>query len=415
MIRVKRIDLLFIISLVVIFAQYIKIIDFNYYSQFIIASVWIGYDILCYLYRGKYKGRYASDIKFFQYIYLVPWLLISLYTMINVVGLHQNINVPLKTYVGCIITILINVMFAFSALRIFKERTLKDSVAALFIIYIVVVLHALFTKGPIYIFKQLYIILTTFTSDGNLFEIGDCTFAAGLLLLVYFFYGQKRSKKVNRLLVVCVFFVILGLKRVQILSIAIAVVIGFMLNLLRSKTAKNVMMNVASIILMAAASIYVWVINNDNLLDAWTGLDMGRYHLYGFINDYYDFNVSFLGHGYGFSNKFAEINTSFSITVLHSDILRMFVELGFIGFFVWLIYYLFIARRRITKHYGIDISYVFFLMTAYLIITYFTDNTVNYFVTQYFYCILIPSIMMENGLLKVQATDSTLENERMKT
>lgn len=29
-------------------------------------------------------------------------------------------------------------------------------------------------------------------------------------------------------------------------------------------------------------------------------------------------------------------------------------------------------------------------------ITYFTDNTVNYFANQYFYCILLPSFAMEN-------------------
>ena len=63
-------DLLFVLSLVVIFAQYIKIIDFNYYSQFIIASLWICYDFLNFFYRGKYKGKCAENIKFFEKIFL---------------------------------------------------------------------------------------------------------------------------------------------------------------------------------------------------------------------------------------------------------------------------------------------------------------------------------------------------------
>ena len=394
--KVPAKDLLFILSLVVIFAQYIKIVDFNYYSQFTIAAFWICYDFLNFLHRGKYKGQYAKDIKFFEKVFLLPWLVIAIYTFLNFFSFNQNINVPFKTYLGCILTILINIMFAFSSLRLFKERTLKHSIVALLIIFVIVTVRAVLTRGPLIFFTQLFQIISTLDSKNNPFEISDCTFAAGLVLLVYWFYGRSKTKKGHRYLAICAFFIVLGLKRIQILSLLIVIIIGLLLKSSKSKQFKNAVMNIAGVGVIIAACIYIHIIDSDTLLGNWTGLDMGRYHLYSFMNNYFDFSLRFIGRGYGFSNKFAEINTNFSITVLHSDILRMFIELGFIGFFVWLIYYLFLARRKIEWNYGIDYSYVFFFMSIYLIITYFTDNTINYFVTQYFYCILLPSFVMGN-------------------
>ena len=395
-IKVPAKDLLFILSLVVIFAQYIKIIDFNYYSQFVVATLWICYDFLNFLYRGKYKGKYAEEIKFFEKTFLLPWFVIAIYTFLNFFMLNQNINVPFNTYFGCVLTISINIMFVFSSLRIFKERTLNNSIVALFIVFAVVVVNAILNYGPFIIFTQLFQIITTLNSINNPFEISDCTFAAGLVWLVYWFYGKKKTKKEHRHLAICALFIVLGLKRIQILSLLLVIVVGLFLKSSKSKAFKNTVMNIVSFGVIVVACIYIRLINNDVLLSGWTSLDMGRYHLYSFINNFFDFDIRFLGHGYGFSNKFVELNTNFSITVLHSDILRMFVELGFIGFFIWLVYYLFLARKKIERNYGIEYSYIFFFMTIYLVITYFTDNTVNYFATQYFYCILLPSFAMGN-------------------
>lgn len=259
-----------------------------------------------------------------------------------------------------------------------------------------VAVNAVILQGPFVFITQLYQIISTFDSKQNPFEVGDCTFAAGLVLLIYWFYGRRKTKREHRYLAICAVFIILGLKRIQILSIIIVIVIGFILKFSKNKVFKNLVMNIVGLGTIIAAYLYIIIIDNDTILMNWTGLDMGRYHLYSFMNDYFAFDIKFLGHGYGFSNKFAEINTNFSITVLHSDILRMFVELGFVGFLIWLTYYLYFARKKIERRYGTECSYIFFFMTIYLIITYFTDNTVNYFATQYFYCILLPTFVIGN-------------------
>ena len=293
-IKVPAKDLLFILSLVVIFAQYIKIVDFNYYSQFAVASLWICYDFLSFLYRGKYKRKCAENIKFFEKIFLFPWLIIAIYTFWGFFLFNQNINVPFNTYLGCILTILINIMFAFSSLRIFRERTLKDSIVALFIIFAAVAIKAVINYGPFIIFTQLFQIITTLDSKNNPFEISDCTFAAGLVLLVYWFYGKKKTKREHRYLLICALFIVLGLKRIQILSLLLVIAVGLFLKSSKSKAFKNTVMNIASFGVIISACIYIRLIDNDVLLSGWTTLDMGRYHLYSFMNNYFDFDFQIL-------------------------------------------------------------------------------------------------------------------------
>lgn len=186
-------DYLFIISLVLIFAQYTNLIAFGYYAQFIIGLIWIVYD---------YSGRFIStrkrgentEINFFKNIFLIPWILIAIYTFF-LYSIHKNENVELRTYIASNSTILINTMFAFSALNIFREKTFGLSMRALIIIYVLVTSNAIISYGPNIVVDKLREVLTTLDSKQNPFEIGDCTFAAGLVFLMYLFYGRAKTKR----------------------------------------------------------------------------------------------------------------------------------------------------------------------------------------------------------------------------
>ena len=73
---------------------------------------------------------------------------------------------------------------------------------------------------------------------------------------------------------------------------------------------------------------------------------------------------------------------------LHSDILTMYIELGFVMMFVWM-YYCFIYKTvRINKKYGITPSEYYLLSTIFMFILYLTDNTSTYFITQMVYFLL---------------------------
>lgn len=399
MIRVKRIDALFIVSLVIIFSQYIGVFSLNFYTQYVVAAVWVLYDWMIAISNKRSRKNKSDDINFFEGIFLRPWQVIFVFSIL-MYALGRGKNVPLKTYLINNVCMLINFLFAFAALRRLKKRTLQDSIVSLLIVFVIVLIKAVVQRGPLVVFSIAIEILTTLNSTGrNPFEIADCTFAAGLVLLMYIFYGRRKTKKETRYLFICSAFILLGFKRIQFLSLAIVVAVGIILLMVRSEVFKNIWMNIISAITIAVGSLYVYVLESDEFIAAWSGLDLGRRRLYMFMNDYYDFTIGYVGRGYGFSNKFASLNTNFRIIALHSDILRMFVELGCIGFYIWLIYYLIVARKKITKRYGIYRGQQYFFMTVYLMVLYFTDNTISYFASQYFYCILLPSMIMGSEFL----------------
>ena len=74
---------------------------------------------------------------------------------------------------------------------------------------------------------------------------------------------------------------------------------------------------------------------------------------------------------------------------VHSDILKIYIENGFILFGLWLWYYLIAITKSFAKKINTSTAVLFFTLTIYTFILYFTDNVENYFIYQIFY-ICIP-------------------------
>jgi hypothetical protein len=73
---------------------------------------------------------------------------------------------------------------------------------------------------------------------------------------------------------------------------------------------------------------------------------------------------------------------------VHSDIIKMFFEIGFVPFLGWLYFNLVFAAKCFEKEYGKSAAIFYLITMAYTFALYLTDNTENYFV-----CIVIRSIM----------------------
>ena len=147
----------------IIFAQYIKVISFNYYTQYIISGIWVIYDYSCILLNKGMNTQFNKDIKFARFIYLIPWIIIAIHTIL-LCCLGNNINVPITTMLISNITIIINVLFAFSAINIMKEKALYYSIIALIIIFTITTTRAVYLKGPLVAFEVLREIFGTLDS-----------------------------------------------------------------------------------------------------------------------------------------------------------------------------------------------------------------------------------------------------------
>jgi toxin CptA len=72
------------------------------------------------------------------------------------------------------------------------------------------------------------------------------------------------------------------------------------------------------------------------------------------------------------------------MSAIHSDYLRMYIELGFWGFVFWE-WYTFLFMPKQMMRFGKNTFIAYTACTTYLAFTYFTDNTVMFFLVSVVY------------------------------
>ena len=110
------------------------------------------------------------------------------------------------------------------------------------------------------------------------------------------------------------------------------------------------------------------------------GIDMmGRDYLWSLANEYYDYSITYIGHGFEYVDTIVAIWYNAGIInqpyPFHNDILKVFVEMGFPGFVFWAgIQY--IITPIFWMHYADDETTLLYLsILSYMTVTYLTDNT----------------------------------------
>ena len=93
----------------------------------------------------------------------------------------------------------------------------------------------------------------------------------------------------------------------------------------------------------------------------------------------------------------SEVGNMASARGLHNDVLKMYIECGFIGSLIWLTYNWLYVPINIFKKVGKKQATLYIALTIFAFITYLTDNTENYFAFQVI-LLLLPLAAYENKL-----------------
>ena len=242
----------------------------------------------------------------------------------------------------------------------------------------------------------------------NYLELHDLVLSLGCIF-VYFIYKINMQNKItkNDFFNILIILLILGLgmKRITILGIIISFIF---IKFIKYVSEKN-KIKVCKILGVAVSIIcYVFVffiLNGEILYELCAKYNinlMGRNYYYDVIAGYGEFSIKFLGTGRNSVSKIlTEQYNYLHVGGVHSDILKSYVENGFIVFGLWLWYYLFFITKKYAKKYGNTAAILYFSLTLYTFILYFTDNVENYFIYQLFYIIIpITYIIRQNNMNK---------------
>ena len=308
-------------------------------------------------------------------------VVIYLYTVLLVIlGLTE------KQYLSTNAMTFVNGVSAISVFYLFGSKSVYYSLVAICGAWFIELLQAIFAPG-------------NHSFQVNM-ELHDLSFGAGYVFLYYLFAHYKWTKKHVFCLVTVVIAILIAFKRIGIAALALTVVLWFVLRLLRSNKTRRTFLRWGSVAMILGCYIFVALLITGaaaDLLESVGIKTMGRNYYYEALAGKCEFSPWFLGLGRNaVATLFATEFEYFHVGNVHSDILRMYAECGFIVFGLWLWVYWWALPRAIEKRFGYQAMEFYLLCTVYTFVVYITDNTELYLVNQYFY-MLMPMFVAINA------------------
>ena len=218
-------------------------------------------------------------------------------------------------------------------------------------------------------------------------EIHDITFLFGQFFIYYMMFAPKGSKQEKRKrrwgVILSLFFMLLGLKRTVLLTV---ILVCMYVKLLRMAGKPGKLILATGIGLFLFFYLYLYLTRSGILVAFLESIEidmMGRDVLWSLPNEYYE--LSPFWKGLGFEAVTDLVNMWYSEGLinraypLHNDILKVFIELGALGFTLWagINYIVYPAYWR-TRH-DMETGILYMAILAYMTVTYLTDNTAFYF------------------------------------
>ena len=214
-------------------------------------------------------------------------------------------------------------------------------------------------------------------------EVQDLTFGIGIMLVYYLTEGQEEHWRKFYILALGFYFVT-GLKRILLPAVFVGAMYVWMAK--RFSRKNQITYSVAiGVILLIISITYVILIRTELWFEIMDDLGvnlMGRKRLYSHVKPYYSISPVYMGIGYGRVSKILELVESTGNRRLHSDVLRLYIELGMIMFLLWCAVTYIITFKFLDKTYSLGPARMYFAITLLMFVTFLTDNTIEKYCPQ---------------------------------
>ena len=252
---------------------------------------------------------------------------------------------------------------------------------------------------------------TGYAEDTHLMmETNDISFTLGIFILYELFFESGKKKHLGKLILAIIFFIMAG-KRIGFAALAIAAVFGFVFHKRGINKTGIIFIGTAGIVILLG---YLFLNYNDTMMSYLESIGIsssGRDIIYEYFTKRTSFSPTFLGWGQAGVSKVIEnmdvreVGNAVIWRGLHCDILKRYIDCGFIGFIIWSSYNLIYLPLKINKWFGNKSATVYMVVICYAFITYLTDNTDSMYTVQVLVYILpliyySQNVTESNSLLK---------------
>lgn len=389
-VNVSFLGILFILTMTLAICYQAGIINGSYLLPPFISIVWLCIGSYAYIVSDSERNK---DILKVIKLFLIPWMAFIVYNCIIFSSQVAHQPFVKSSFVQIMFSPII-ILGSFGSYIVFKKDTLRYFLYAIFISYILTLVTLFFKMGSVQFFSGISNVLKGESVSNPFEQNSDLVLALGLLLFYYLdsFIRKRSGEIVHPIIIIILIF--LGGKRIEVLAIVFLIGINILLHIL-PEDRRGYLHFVISLGMQLTMYTFVYVTISGLLSQYIYSHDintMGRIKMWDYVAQFVRFSPDYFGKGYSFSNLLLEqkqvLTYQGTTYVLHSDVLKVFYDLGFAMFTFWGVYNLFILPSKLRKLFGFELSNLVWTMTVYLFILYFTDNAINYFINQTLFVIL---------------------------
>lgn len=387
----KLLKVLYVISMAVAFSMEVNKVALPFFLKYGIAIAWIVIAII--KRHGLLKSYELNQIKLFS----TPIVFAFFYTIVIwIVNTPEYLTVHyysrLISNLGCMLVIAI---CAIMVCLLFGKDVIKLSFWALILTIgfnFFVVFKEYGAASMIIYLKNVFSLSqfaygTTISNISYGLEIHDATFAMGIFLVYFIFYEDASEEKKILHIIAALIGSYLGFKRNELIAIVVVTVVAIVFIRKKSKDFLKTS-QILGFGMFIVGMLYAMLIKNIDIVPAFVKiLDIARINLYHFLSGEYTISPFYLGKGYSYINQRLGIETNL-LNTSHTDLVRVYIEMGIYGFGLWIWYYFVNIPRKLYREYSEKAGKFFLIGTFYVFSTYFLDNTLTLFDNQFIYYLI---------------------------
>lgn len=333
----------------------------------------------------------------------LPIVIVYVYTIMICIFNRVTYEGFTSRAIGLVVYSLLAVIQAYIVYEYFGEKSIIYTFTAIVLSYLTSVIVA-FKNGGINEFIKM---VTDSNFHGSVLEMHEVApiislFLFYFLYLLYFKEGKRRTLLRN--IFICIMILILSMKRILLIACILTM---FIFLFLRKKEKRFLhCFAIMSVTIIFISYIYVYAIESGIMyiiLDKYNINSMARVELWSGIKSQYKFSPLYLGRGLGYSsiwmdNNWQNLNIQGlnQTTGLHNDILKFYIDFGFIGTLIYFFNFLYLNTKRIYKKINHNAASIYFTLISLQIFIWFTDVVSLYHNFQWIFFLIIFSLLSLN-------------------
>ena len=336
-------------------------------------------------------------------VLLMPYLVLLFFSMMIWVYRLSPLR-EITRGVSSVIYQCIGLAVAVIYIIVFREKAMIIQMLSMAAAEFIVFFTEIISKVGIAGFVKEYIDLVTsfgeIKSEGfGQVEGNEVCFAFGIYL-IYFLVKKGKMKHRFFYIMLTLFCLCAGFKRIVVIGAIISFLVVSLCGILPEKIGKRIISTLKYFfIIFAICYIAIVKFGVFNSLTELLNIDTkGRSGINDFIDSYYSFSPLFIGYGLGYiARLFESVTTLGGAVAVHNDFLRLFIEVGFWGYLIWLWIFWGYRTSYFVKNRNKQTYLMFFALTLYCAVTYLTDNTCFYLYTNIAFFTLILSCSLNES------------------